>query len=132
MTNHKAPANLHVNNLRRQDIRYLTKLLDHVVTDGIVDEQKRQSSAAFALSSQMHSGDVHITPAEDGADSANHTGLVVVRQEDHMSMGHNLERIPVHIHNPRELVREHGPGYSMRFYVGLQFNDDKVGKIFRS
>src|SRR2546426_5732221 len=130
MTKHKPPANLNVNNLRRQDIRNLTELLDHIVTDGIVNEQKRQSSATFLLSSQMHSGDVHITPAEDGADSTNNPRLVVVREENHMSVRHNLQWISIHVHNPRKLVREHRPGYSVRFYVGLELDDDKVSKIF--
>src|SRR5207244_8432274 len=114
----------------RQDIRNLTELLDHVSADGIVDEQKRQGFAAFTLSSQMHSGDVHIESAENGSDSANDAGLVVVREENHISVRHNLEGIPIAVHNTRELVREHRSRYSMRFYVGLELDDDKVREIF--
>src|SRR5207249_2883806 len=124
-------ANLHVNNLGRQDIRNLTELLDHVIADRIVDEQKRQGFTAFTLSSQMHSGDVHIEPAENGSDSANDAGLVVVRGENHISVRHDLEGIPIYVHNTRELVREHRSRYSMRFYVGLELDDDKVREIFR-
>src|SRR4029077_3439304 len=40
-------------NLCRQDIRYLTELLDHIVLYKIVYEQQRQCLAAFVLASQM-------------------------------------------------------------------------------
>src|SRR5689334_6179350 len=85
--------------LCRQDIRYLTELLDHIVLYKIIHEQQRQGLAAFVLASQMHSGDIDIESAKNAADFSDDTGFVVVREEDHIAVRDNLQRVTVDIHD---------------------------------
>src|ERR1700726_3861957 len=111
-----------MNYFRREDVRDLPELFDHIPADRMIDEQKRQRFAAFLFAAQMHSRDVHLAPAKNGTDASDDAGLVVVGEEDHIAARHNFKRIAVDVHNARKFVGKYRSRYPMRFYVRLEFD----------
>src|SRR5215510_13498610 len=79
----------------------------------------------------MHSCDVDVASAEYASNGSNDSGLVVVREKDHVPTRHDLQRIAIDVDDSRKLVRKHSSRNPVRVHVCLEFDQNEVRKVLR-
>ena len=91
-TNRAYPARpLDRDMVQGENVGHGSQGFQHRAIDGSIDADDRHGLSAGPVAGKLELADIHAVVAQDGAQLADHSGLIHVDHGQHMSVGHHLE-----------------------------------------